>query len=329
MNAPLVILAPIERLAERYSDQWYHWIQRDLRAAGVPYVRAGSARQEKITAGEFLDVYGTNIFKALQAADVCRALRQAAAAGRAVTVLYLDGWNPTVEMVAYVRSLTGAPVRIVGLFHAGSYDPHDYLFQKGCAAWARGIEEAWLSRIYDRVIVATGYHARLIASTFGPSVVPALSVVPFPVYTNARLLGREKTDLVVFPHRLAPEKQPELFDALRAAYEAKYRDRPVEWTKTKDVCRTKREYYELLARGKVAFSAALQETFGIAMLEAENLGCVPVAPRRCSYPETLAPWPLYDTLPEAVEQVREALVDYRRPSPRYGSSMAPIVRSLA
>ena len=323
MKTPRLILAPVERLKERYSDQWFRWIRRDLRAAHVAYAIAGGKRQARIRTGEFLDVFDTNVYKATQAADLIRQLRRATAP---VTVLYLDGWNPTVEMVAYVRSCAKVDVKIVGLFHAGTYDPHDFLAQMNCDRWAQLIERAWLGRIYDRVLVATEYHARLIASTFGDIPRGVLRIVPFPVYTNSRLLGMKKRDIVVFPHRLAPEKQPEQFAALQSAYESRYGRTSAAWIRTKDVCRSKRDYYRTLACCKVAFSAALQETFGIAMLEAENMGCIPVAPRRLSYLETLDRWPLYLDLPEAVEMVRRALINYSRPTPRYTSSMRPILQ---
>ena len=47
------------------------------------------------------------------------------------------------------------------------------------------------------------------------------------------------------------------------------------------------EYLGWLARGDVVVSTALQENFGIAVVEAIRLGCYPLLPRRLSYPELL------------------------------------------
>ena len=51
------------------------------------------------------------------------------------------------------------------------------------------------------------------------------------------------------------------------------------------MCSTKEEYYALLAKSKVVFSAAKQETFGIAQQEGAILGAWMLNPRCLSYPE--------------------------------------------
>jgi glycosyltransferase involved in cell wall biosynthesis len=48
-------------------------------------------------------------------------------------------------------------------------------------------------------------------------------------------------------------------------------------------------YARLLWQADIVVSTAAQEFFGIALLEALACGCVPVAPRRLSYPELLPP----------------------------------------
>ncbi len=47
------------------------------------------------------------------------------------------------------------------------------------------------------------------------------------------------------------------------------------------------EYMLWLKRGTVVVSTALQENFGMAMVEAIRLGCLPLLPNRLSYPEIL------------------------------------------
>ena len=53
------------------------------------------------------------------------------------------------------------------------------------------------------------------------------------------------------------------------------------------------EYLRQLARGRIVVSTALQENFGIAVMEAIHAGCVPLLPRRLVYPE-LIPAELHD-----------------------------------
>jgi len=50
---------------------------------------------------------------------------------------------------------------------------------------------------------------------------------------------------------------------------------------------SKRVYTQWLAKSFVAVSTAIQENFGIAVVEAMRYGCLPLLPRRLSYPEIL------------------------------------------
>ena len=50
---------------------------------------------------------------------------------------------------------------------------------------------------------------------------------------------------------------------------------------------SRRDYYAWLARGTLVISTARQENFGIAVVEAMRHGCLPLLPRRLSYPEIL------------------------------------------
>ncbi|MBU0994332.1 MAG: DUF3524 domain-containing protein [Proteobacteria bacterium] len=49
----------------------------------------------------------------------------------------------------------------------------------------------------------------------------------------------------------------------------------------------KHEYIEWLKKGDIVISTALQENFGMAVVEAIRYGCLPLLPKRLSYPEIL------------------------------------------
>lgn len=89
--------------------------------------------------------------------------------------------------------------------------------------------------------------------------------------------------MIVFPHRISPEKHPEMFDELAASMP--------DWNciKTIEVAKDKKEYYSLLRRAKYSVSFADQETFGISMVESFNCGCIPIVPNRLSYKEMFSP----------------------------------------
>src|SRR4029434_6999573 len=48
-------------------------------------------------------------------------------------------------------------------------------------------------------------------------------------------------------------------------------------------------YRELLHQADIVVSTAIQEFFGTGVIEAMYCGCVPILPRRLSYPEILPP----------------------------------------
>ena len=56
--------------------------------------------------------------------------------------LYTDAWNPTVIQLKYMAELLGVNITIGGLWHAGSYDPQDFLGRLiGDKPWVRHAEQ--------------------------------------------------------------------------------------------------------------------------------------------------------------------------------------------
>jgi hypothetical protein len=319
------IVLPIERLPERYSDQWWTWLKRSARRLEMELTFIGDDKRREIRLGQFLDVYETNVYKAEQLAEALRFIRACEPEG--VSVLVCDGWFPGIEALAYVRDNAKRKIRITAILHAGSYDPWDFLAQNGVGRWGAELEASWF-RIYDRILVGSEFHKRMLVRRRG-ALASKICVVPWPVHVDAKLRARPKKPWVVFPHRLAPEKQPEDFDALREALSGlRLRIPGLRFVRSVDVCANKSEYYDLLSQCRVAFSSARQETFGIAMQEAVNLGCFAVAPRRLSYPETLPAACLYRDINEAARMTARALLAAEHaPLPvRYTESMDEILR---
>ena len=88
-----------------------------------------------------------------------------------------------------------------------------------------------------------------------------------------------KRDLILFPHRIAPEKQVEIFRDLKH-YLPQY-----EFVVCQDQQLTKNEYHNLLGEAKIVFSAKLQETLGISCYEGAIVDAIPMVPDRLSYTE--------------------------------------------
>jgi hypothetical protein len=83
----------------------------------------------------------------------------------------------------------------------------------------------------------------------------------------------------LFPHRVAPEKQVDIFRSL-AMQLPQY-----DFVVCQDEKLTKDEYHKLLSEAKIVFSANLQETLGISCYEGALLGAIPMVPDRLSYKE--------------------------------------------
>jgi|21_taG_2_1085346.scaffolds.fasta_scaffold06650_2 glycosyltransferase involved in cell wall biosynthesis len=312
-----IILAHIEPIEERYTKQWLDALKDKVD------IIVGNEEVQEIKEGEFLDVLGTNQFKLEQGLELIKLIKEGKITEND-TIFFLDLWNPIVTNIAYIRDCMDLKFKMAGLLHAGCWDKYDFLAKKELTRWAKGIEFAMIECV-DTVIVATEFHKKLIQEYFEVTW-DKIKVETFPVFIDNHK-PKPKEDIVVFPHRLATEKQPHLFDKLIEEYKEKYPNDKIEWIKTKDVWTNKKEYYKLLSRAKVSVSFALQETFGIAMLESMNLGCIPFAPNRLSYRETL-PDNLFDNMDELIKGIHNAIHNYKIPKPYKVKSFDNILKLL-
>jgi glycosyltransferase involved in cell wall biosynthesis len=144
--------------------------------------------------------------------------------------------------------------------------------------------------------------------------------------------------LVIWNHRWEHDKDPDAFaDALEAVDDQgipfqialvgeRYRNAPPAFDRIRErfgkrvvrfgFLKERAAYLELLLRGDVVVSTALQENFGIAVVEAMRHGCLPLLPNRLSYPELLPAdvheFCLYDGSAALAERLSAALADIGR-----------------
>lgn len=300
-----IIHLPIEPFPQRYSEDWLQWYREYGEDSGDDEHTfiLGNQGYRKITHGSFLDVTGTLLFKNSQMYEVIAWINSRInTQDWAKTVFFFhDLWHPGVTDLFYVRDGLELPFKIVGSLHAGTYDPWDFLAQQGMGQWAHSIEFTWFTNV-DRIFVATNFHKSLLSQTRVPSWgLDTVKVTGFPIYPRTTI-HQATTCLknldIVFPHRLNPEKQPDLFDD----FACKNRDYICD--KTLNLSLTKKEYYQQLCKYKVAVSYALQETWGIAMQECVFAGCFPFVPDRLSYSE------MYPTCFKYAEDERESRLLY-------------------
>ena len=176
------------------------------------------------------------------------------------------------------------------LWHAGSYDPQDFLGRLiGNAPWVRHAEKSFFYAI-DHNYFATEFHIDIFEKNLLGLDTRYSHITPNHVVrtgwpmeymqdTLAPYKNMPKRDLILFPHRIAPEKQVEIFRDLKEQLPQ------YEFVVCQDRELSKHEYHTLLGEAKMVFSANLQETLGISCYEALCVGSVPMVPDRLSYTE--------------------------------------------
>jgi hypothetical protein len=296
-----VFLVDLEAVETRYTGQWKTHVPSLLRKAGhdVQIISGPEDIPTATTPGAFLNFGGTNIYKSRQVETIGR-LFCSGTISPGDHFLFTDAWHPGIINLKYMSELLDIPVVTHGLWHAGSYDPQDFLGRLvGKKKWVRHAEKSFF-HAFDHNYFATDFHIRMFVDNlledgfksenpwyeedyndYQTSGKIVRSGWPMEYMSDALLMYKNmpKRDLILFPHRIAPEKQLPIFEDLRQhlpQYDFK-------------VCQeyplTKNEYHNLLGEAKLVFSANLQETLGISWYEGALVGAIPMVPDRLSYSE--------------------------------------------
>lgn len=288
-----VFLVDLESIDTRYTSEWKVYLPELLRLRGhhVQVISGTEDIPSATTPGAFLNFGGTNVYKSTQVEKISRLF----CSGSITTgdhFLFADAWHPGIINLKYMSQLLGIPVKIHALWHAGSYDPADFLGRLvGNTPWVRHAEKSFYHAV-DYNYFATDFHIQM----FGKNLLDwpqemrstnyrAHNIVRtgWPMEYMPKILephrNKAKRDLIVFPHRIAPEKQVAIFrDLSKQLLE-------FDFVVCQDSKLTKAEYHDLLSQAKIVFSCSLQETLGIGCYEGALLGAIPMVPSRLSYEE--------------------------------------------
>ncbi len=297
MNIFIMALEPLET---RYTGQWFTAIPNILREAAhnkgkqvTVYNIAGEQTETKVTEGAFLNFTATNIWKNTQINTLANYFSDGTVKP-GDKVLFTDAWHSGILQTKYMSELQDIPVEIHSMWHAGSYDPQDFLGRKIVdKRWTYSAERSYFFAS-DFNYFATEFHKELFLDVLFRTHVPVDGLFLQPEDSKFVISGQphdllveklqpfrnlKKRDLVLFPHRIAPEKQPEIFRDLATHMP------DVEFVICQEQNLTKDEYHRLLGEAKVVFSANLQETLGISAMEGILVDTVPMVPDRLSYSE--------------------------------------------
>jgi hypothetical protein len=289
-----VFIVDLEAVETRYTGQWKTHIPDLLRKENchVEVIAGPEDIPKATTPGAFLNFGGTNIYKSRQIEQIGR-LFCSGSVSAGDHFLFTDAWHPGIINLKYMSELLGIPVKIHAMWHAGSYDPQDFLGRLiGDTPWVRHAEKSFYHAI-DHNYFATEFHIEMFCKNLlgyeNSSIVrqfaPAKIIrTGWPFENLEQVIKQDvvdgtKRNLILFPHRLAPEKQVEIFRDLAGSMPE------YDWVICQEQALTKQQYHRMLGEAKLVFSANLQETLGISMYEGLCAGAAALVPRRLSYTE--------------------------------------------
>jgi hypothetical protein len=297
-----IFLVDLEAVETRYTGEWKRHVPNLLRKAGhhVQVISGPEDIPSATTPGAFLNFGGTNIYKASQVEQMGRLFCNGTVRP-GDHFIFTDAWHPGIINLKYMSELLNIPVTTHGLWHAGSYDPQDFLGRLvGNKPWVRNAEKSFF-HAFDHNYFATDFHIRMFVTNLlndyptenpwleedlvdiiageDPRFVRTGWPMEYMEDTLTMYKNMPKRDLILFPHRIAPEKQVDIFRDL-ATHLPQY-----EFVVCQDHQLTKNEYHNLLGEAKMVFSANLQETLGISCYEGAVVDAIPMVPDRLSYSE--------------------------------------------
>ena len=259
----MIYLFDLEYVETRYTAQWKTELPQqiaDTTGSDVTIIEGPADIAGEPTPGAFLDFGGTNIYKAAQVAQMSMFFKEGKVKDGDHFV-FADAWHPGILQLKYMLELLQIKGTIHALWHAGSYDPYDFLGRLiGNKPWVRLTEQALFHSV-DKNYFASNFHIELFLNTFGEDCAIQEKIVrtgwPMEYLTpvlQADTVGTEKQNLILFPHRNAPEKQLNIFEDLKNELPE------YNFMNCQEHKLTKKDYHKLLGEAKMVFSANLQET---------------------------------------------------------------------
>ena len=162
-----IFLVDLESIPTRYTCEWKTHIPQLLSDNGfdVQVIEGEHTIPEAVTPGAFLNFGGTNMYKAKQVYHLSYMFTKGhIKAGD--HIVFTDAWHPGIINVKYMSELLNIPVVMHGLWHAGSYDPNDFLGRLvGDKPWIRHAEQSFIGAL-DHNWLATQAHFDLMRKTY-------------------------------------------------------------------------------------------------------------------------------------------------------------------
>src|SRR5210317_2677690 len=163
----MIYIVDIEAVETRYTAEWKKYLPWQIQKhthAEVTTISGGETPQAT-TPGAFLNFGGTNVYKSKQLETIGEMFCEGKVKNGDY-FLYTDAWNPTVLQLRYMAELLDVDIRIGGLWHAGSYDPADFLGRLiGNKPWVRHAEQS-MFECFDHNFFASKFHIDMFDEAF-------------------------------------------------------------------------------------------------------------------------------------------------------------------
>lgn len=297
-----VFYLPLELIDMRYTNVQDKITQIAFIDEGIKYITIdGTVLSDTKKSNEFLNPTSTNFFKFRQLEQVCELFDNGDVQD-GDSFYISDIWFPGIESIKYMAHFKNIAVKLFGVLHAGSFTASDTV--EGLKEWANPYELS-LIKMFDGIFLGSEQTRQDILKAFSLGYTDLNKLHVTGLAYNSKEVEKykipyeEKEDIIVFPHRLHPEKQEDLFEKIKQFFPT------FKFVTTHKENLSKEEYYKLLAKSKILYSASLQENFGYSVLEGCSLGVVPILPfnntcYKYMYPKGL----LYNTFEESIQLIK-------------------------
>ena len=269
-----MLIVPQLPIKNRYTSNFAGMWHEKLKELGVDSQL--SHQQEPQRLGE---KYFTNVHNAIQF-ELTALSNLMNMADTDNKILFLDIDFPGI-CTPFVQAfkLLNPEIECYGYLHAGSWCNGD--------VWkdteGKFEQEATMMLTFDKIFVATDYHKKKIDNVFGHGW-NNVKIVGFPFYQQdlheeaGGTLTFEDKDLIFINGRME-QSNKELVQNIVKAFQAE--------TYTSAAIKDRKDYLDMLQSSKVCISLKTEETFGLGLVEAVAMDCLPLVPDKFAYPEVI------------------------------------------